>query len=246
MSDFEPPADPPDSGSGGGFTSFLTNTRNVIGGVTALILAISGLLVALNRVGILDGDDDDTPNGTTETTSPRGLFGPLTRPIGRVYFDDDEEGTMYVRAAQPGRPLVHLADLEKPLMDVALTSRVSWVSGARDYGMAFVCRYDSVRDYYLLAVLSGGRYNIVRYRDGRPVSLTGGIKQAADLAGDTNDITARCVGDDPVTLTLVVNGRTVATEKDEEGIESGNVGIRAGSSESFVTFRFEDFELRYL
>jgi hypothetical protein len=38
----------------------------------------------------------------------------------------------------------------------------------------------------------------------------------------------------------------VATKKDPDGIESGNVGIRAGSSESFVVFRFEDFVLRYL
>jgi hypothetical protein len=38
----------------------------------------------------------------------------------------------------------------------------------------------------------------------------------------------------------------VAEEQDPNGIESGNVGIRAGSSESFVTLRFEDFVLRYL
>jgi hypothetical protein len=237
LDDLQPPDESPDSGAGGGLGSFLNSTRNVIGAITGLILAISGLLVALNKVGILDGGDGD--EATTETRP----FGPITRPIGRVYFDGE---TMYVRAAQAGRPLLHLADLEKPLRDVALSARVSWVSGARDYGMSFVCRYDSSSNYYLLGVLSDGRYNIGRYRDGRLVSLTGGIQQSTEIDEDANDITARCVGDDPTTLTLEVNGRTVAKEQDPNGIATGNVGIRAGSSESFVTFRFENVALSYL
>lgn len=242
LAELEPPADPPESEGGGGIGSFLNSTRGIISSVTALVVAVSGLLIALNRVGVLGGDDDD-PTPKTETTKPAGLFGAMTRPIGRVYFDGT---TMFVRAAQPRRPLLHLADLEEALGDVAMTSRVTWLSGGRDYGVGFICRYDSRADYYLLAVLSGGRYNIVRYRDGTPRSLTGGIQQSSDVTGDTNEITARCVGNDPTTLTLEVNGRTVATEQDPDGIENGNVGIRAGSGESFVTFRFENFELRYL
>jgi hypothetical protein len=240
VDDLEPP-ESPDSDAGGGLTSFLNNTRNVIGAITALILAISGLLVALDRAGILGGDDGD--GTTTETRPPDSLFGPITRPIGRVYFDGD---TMYVRAAQPGRPLLHLADLEEPLGDVSMSARVTWVSGARDYGMSFVCRYDNSQNYYLLGVLSGHRYNIGRYQDGRLVSLTGGIQQNSGIDELSNDITARCVGDDPTTLTLEVNGRTIAREQDPDGIATGNVGIRAGSSESFVTVRFEDFVLKYL
>lgn len=240
MDDLETP-ESPDSGSGGGIGAFLNNTRNVIGAVTGLIVAISGLLIALNRAGILGGDDGDGTD--TETTPTASLFGPITRPIGRVYFDGE---TMYVRAAQPGRPLVHLADQEEPLRDVAMSARVTWLSGARDYGMSFVCRYDNSRDYYLLAVLSDRRYNIARYRNGRITSLTGGIQRSNTIDETTNDVTARCVGDDPTTLTLEVNGRTVAEEQDPEGIETGNIGIRAGSSESFVTLRFEDFVLKYL
>jgi hypothetical protein len=240
VADLEPPAEPPESGAGGGITSFLNSTRAVVGAITALIVAVSGLLIALNRIGVLGGDDDD---GTTETKPTSHLFREMTRPIGRVYFD---RTTMYVTARQPGRTLVHLAEQEEPLRDVALSARVSWVSGARDYGTSFVCRYDSSSNYYLLGVLSGGRYNIARYRDGRLVSLTGGIRRSSAITGDTNDVTARCVGNDPTTLTLEVNGRTVDTRRDADGIESGNVGVRAGSSESFVTFRFEDFELRYL
>ncbi|HYZ91773.1 MAG TPA: hypothetical protein VFA34_05185 [Actinomycetota bacterium] len=241
MDDLPPTDESPDAGSGGGLGSFLNNTRNVIGAVTGLIVAVSGLLVALNKVGILGGDDDNGPK--TETRPPATIFGPIKRPIGRVYFDGE---TMYVRAAQPGRPLVHLADLEKPLRDVSMSARVSWVSGASDYGMSFVCRYDNSQNYYLLAVLSGRRYNIARYRNGRVTSLTGGIQRSTKIAEESNDVTARCVSHDPTTLSLEVNGRPVATKQDRDGIESGNVGIRAGSSESFVVFRFEDFQLKYL
>jgi hypothetical protein len=241
LADLEPPAESPEPESGGGIASFLNSTRNVVGALTALIVAVSGLLLALNKAGLLDGDENGP---TTEKRPPEGLFRAMRSPIGRVYFDDDQ--TMYVRASQRGRPLLHLADLEKPLRDVSLTSKVTWVSGAADYGTSFVCRHESNRNYYLLGVLSGGRYNIARYRDGRLVSLTGGIQQSGLIDGRTNEVTARCVGDDPTSLTLEVNGTVVAERKDPNGIETGNIGVRASSGESFVTVRFEDFTLRYL
>jgi hypothetical protein len=56
----------------------------------------------------------------------------------------------------------------------------------------------------------------------------------------------RCVGDDPTTLTLEVNGSTVASVKDPTGLDGGNVGMRVGSGESTVTLRFQDFVLKYL
>ena len=58
-----------------------------------------------------------------------------------------------------------------------------------------------------------------------------------------NQISARCVGTDPVLLTLRVGGEEVATVRDDDGIESGNVGIRVGTGESVVTVAFENLEL---
>jgi hypothetical protein len=120
------------------------------------------------------------------------------------------------------------------------------VSGATDYGTSFVCRYESNRNYYVLGVLGGGRFNIARYRHGRLVSLTGGIQRSGLIDERTNQVTARCAGDDPTSLTLEANGSVIAERKDPNGIESGNIGVRASSGESFVTVRFEDFLLRYL
>ena len=243
MADLEPPDGSEDSEPGGGIGigSFLNTAPRAIGSITALIGAITGLLIALNKVGILDGNDGG--GGTTTTEMPgSGLFGPFTRPVGRVYFDGK---TMYVKAAVPGRPLLVLANQEKPLQDVTMSAHVKWVSGASDYGLGLICRYESNRTYYLLAVLSGGRYNIARYRDGNLTSLTG-IQTSNTIKEGANDITARCVGDQPTGLTLQANGQTVAAVKDAEGIEGGNIGVRVGSSESFVTISFDDFVLKYL
>jgi hypothetical protein len=237
VSDPEPPVAPDDAESAGGFASFLNSTPKMIGAITALIGAVSGLLIALNRVGLL-GDGNGSSSEEAET-----LFGPMTRPVGRVYFDGK---TMYVRAAMPRTPLIHLADQEKELQDVAMTTHVRWVSGARDYGYSLLCRYRNARNYYLLAVLSGGRYNIARYRNGRLTSLTRGIQQSTYVEDDANDIVARCVGESPTTLTLESNGHVIGRVTDAEGLAGGNVGIRVGSGESFVTFRFEDFVLKYL
>jgi hypothetical protein len=222
--------------SGGGLGAFLNSAPRVIGSITALIGAVTGLLIALNKVGVIGGD-------STETAEAGSIFDELTRPIGRVYFDGK---TMYVKAAMPSRPLVHLAELDKALDNVSMSARVRQVSGADDYGVGFICRYDSPASYYLLAVLSGPRYNLVRYRDGKPTSLSGGIKPAGAVTEGENNITAKCVGDQPTALTLEANGQTIGTAQDANGIESGNVGVRVGSSESFVTLRFDDFVLKYL
>jgi hypothetical protein len=239
VSDPEPPNGSDDTGSVGWLTAFLSSTPRVIGSITALIGAISGLLIALNRVGVLGGDNADaTPSKPAES-----LFNPVTRPSGRVYFDGT---TMYVKAAQPRTPMLVLADQAKALQDVAMSTSVTWLSGASDYGYSLLCRYRNPRNYYLLGVLSGGRYNIARYRDGALTSLSRGLQHSDYLDEQKNDVTARCVGDDPTTLTLEANGRTVASIKDPTGLEGGNVGLRVGSGESTVTLAFEDFVLKYL
>ena len=237
MSDAEPPVGPDDADSGGGFASILNTTPKVIGSITALIAAISGLLIALRQAGLL-GDG----NGP-ETEEAKSLFQPMNRPTGRVYFDGK---TMYVHTKEPATPVVLPADQSELLQDVSMSTRMRWVSGATDYGFSLLCRYRNPRNYYLLGVLSGGRYNIARYRNGRLTSLTRGIQRSTYVADEANDVTVRCIGDRPTTLTLEVNGHVIGQVRDAEGLASGNIGIRVGSGESFVTCSFEDFVLKYL
>ena len=137
-----------ETGTGGGLGAFLSSAPRVIGSITALIGAVTGLLIALNKVGWLDGDSPKPEDADS-------VFGTLERePIGRVYFDGK---TMYVKASTPNNPLVHLAKLDDPLHDVSMNARVRWFSGAKDYGVSFICRYQSPANYYVLAVLSGPR-----------------------------------------------------------------------------------------
>jgi hypothetical protein len=238
----------PETGKDGPFawlsggTAFVKALAGLIGAVTVLV---GGLVAA----GILGGDSGaSTTDGSTSTrpttqpgndfSDPPGLFQAVTRPNGRAYFED---AAMVMTALQPARPFVHLAEIEAQ-RDVVVKLSTRWLSGARDYGVGVLCRYQGAGTYYLLAVLSDGRFNVVRYRGGEGRSLTGGIKRSSAV-DDENDIEARCVGDSTTILTLTVNGTRVARVRDEDALESGSVGLRVGSGEARITCRFERFEL---
>ena len=241
MTDAEPPLGSDDADSGGGFASLLNSTPKVIGAITALIGAVSGLLIALNKTGVIG---DSGSSGTTTTTEEEAetLFKSGRSPAGRVYFDGK---TMYVRVNNAKAPMVLRADQSDELQDVSMSTRVKWVSGATDYGFSLLCRYRNPKNYYLLGVLSGGRYNIARYRNGRLTSLTRGFQTSPHIGQEENDVTARCVGESPTILTLDVNGRRIGQVSDPTGLPGGNVGLRVGTGESFVTTSFEDFVLKH-
>jgi len=215
----------------------------VITAIAALIGAVSGLLIALNKAGVLGDGGGGGSSGTTTTEEADSLFQAGRSPAGRVYFDGK---TMYVRVNNAKAPMVLRADQSDPLQHVAMRTRVRWVSGATDYGFSLLCRYRNPKNYYLLAVLSGSRYNIARYRDGRLTSLTRGFQTSTYIGEDDNDVKASCVGESPTTLTLEVNGHRIAQASDPAGLPAGNIGIRVGTGESFVTTSFEDFVLSLL
>ena len=206
--------------------------KHVLFGAALLALAIAGIASVLVLV-----------SETDENTRATDLFEPMVSQVGRVYFDGD---AMFVTATTPGgRPVRLLANLSEPVSDVSVSARVRWVSGASDSSYGLICRYESRHNYYLFGILSGSRYNIARYRDGTLTSFTG-LQKNSVIDEETNEVSARCVGDEPTRLTLLVNDRKVASVEDSEGIESGKVGIRVGSTEGRVTYAFEDFVLRSL
>lgn len=242
--DPEPPAgsDDSDSPTGGlsGFMGFMGSTPRVIGAITALIGALSGLLLALNKAGILGngGPTSSTP-GTTTVAEPFG-------PNGQGGGDGDVElkdGALYVTANEPGHGVRVLADPESTSTSTTLTARARWVEGERDWSFALVCRFQGSRNFYLLGVIPiKHQYNIARYRDGRLTSLSG-LQRSDAIRGNDNRVTARCIGKQPTTLTLKVNGETLPSVRDPNGLEYGNVGIRVGSSVGVVTCAFSELEL---
>lgn len=153
---------------------------------------------------------------------------------------------MYVTAKTPRHGVRVLADQQNSLQDVELSARVKWESGADDWSFALVCRSEDSRNYYLLGVTSSGKYNIAKYRDGRLRPLTG-LRQSDAIDSRENRVRVRCAGYRPTTLTLAVNGETLASFADgNDDIESGNVGLRVGSTEDVVTCSFNDFLLTSL
>jgi hypothetical protein len=241
VSDHEPPSGPEDSESTGALGSFLSSTPRVLGSVTALIGAISGLIIALEKAGVIGGDSKTmTTQVTTGGNDAESLFAPGPRGNGGVRFED---GTMYVTAKTPRHGVRVLADQESSLQDVELSARVKWESGADDWSFALVCRSQDSRNYYLLGVTSSGKYNIAKYRDGRLRPLTG-LRQSDAIDSRENRVRVRCAGYRPTTLTLAVNGETLASFPDgNDDLESGNVGLRVGSTEDVVTCSFNDFLL---
>lgn len=228
----------------------MSSTPRVIGGITALIGAVSGLLIALNKAGLLGSDD----GGSAATTQPGGattggsapLFGPKTQGGGNGYVRLDEDGTLFVTATEPGHGVRILADQENPPADVSLSSQVKWVSGESDWSFSLVCRFRDSRNFYLLGVIPPKRlYNIAMYRAGRLTSLSG-LRSSDAIRADENNVTARCVGSDPTILTLTVNGETLKSVYVPNGIDGGNVGIRAGSAAGTVTCAFNDLLLKPL
>jgi hypothetical protein len=244
VSDPEPSSGPEDSESTGWLGAFLSSTPRVLGSVTALIGAISGLIIALEKAGVIGGDSETAiTQVTTGGQDAKSLFAPGPRGNGEVRFED---GTMYVTAKTPRHGVRVLADPPTSLQGVELSARVKWESGAGDWSFALVCRSEDSRNYYLLGVTSSGKYNIAKYRDGRLRPLTG-LRQSDAIDSRENRVRVRCADYRPTTLTLAVNGETLASIRDgNDDIESGNVGLRLGSTEDVVTCSFNDFLLTSL
>jgi hypothetical protein len=200
----------------------------------------------VSAVVALRGGDGNTPSPTTDTTASSPAWHshfvlPMRRGSGSSYYDGE---TMIVRAAK-AQPMVVLAEPDGSLRDVRMNVQAKWYSGDPDYGVGFVCRYANAGNYYFLSVLSKGEYHIGRYRKGELMSLTHGPQPSDALRGEKHEIDARCVGSNPVILTLSVDGREIETVRDDDGIAEGNVGIRVGTSGS-VTCSFQDFVLSSL
>ena len=247
MSEPEPGADGRADRNRGSLTAFLTSGPALIGAFAALITAITGLIIGLNQIGVIGGNNGETTNATTTaeddttTTGAAAYFKAGTRPRGRVYFEGE---TMLVTATTPNLPLEWEAEIGEPLRDVYMSVRARRVSGAPSYGVGLICRKND-KNYYLLSVFSGGGYNIVKYTGGKPRSLRRG-SGGGSKDDEEDDVEARCVGSNPTTLTLVVDGEEVDTVDDPEGIEGGSVGIRVGTDEARVTVGFDEFVLRSL
>ena len=228
----------------------------LIGGLAALaLLVVAGVIAAVLLTR--DGDPETvttttaptTATATTATTAtvdgsaafsdPPSLFREVERDGSNASFNGSAYAFFVNEANQP---LISVADREAPA-DVRVSADVL-AGTSSDYGASFLCRYQGSRDYYLLAIASGRRYNIVKYVDGDPQSLQGGFRtsNAVRTGSATNQVEATCEGSDAVDLTLVVNGTRIARVTDTDSpLTDGTVGLRVGTIEPPVRIQFQNF-----
>ncbi len=207
-------------------------------GLPLIVLGVAAIVIS--QVDPFDSDkgEGDGATGGTLPTAAR-YFDEYDGDRGRVWVEGD---AMYFRAKHSGRRLMSVA---RGVTSNRFRVRVTYVEGAADHGVGLICRQERAGRYYLLAIASDGRYNILEYDDGKARSLVGDYQRSGIIDRRMNTLEARCEGEDPVSLTLLVNGTPVRdpVEDAESPIPRGAVGLRVGTPDPPVTVKFEEFEL---
>ena len=122
--------------------------------------------------------------------------------------------------------------------DVVLETRAT-NKGANTNNVSLICRFSSV-GWYEFNVTGGGLYFINRFDGitGEFVQLATGGSFDINLGQRTNDITARCVGDQ---LTLIVNDTELRTVQDDI-LDSGYIGLSISSFNNYpVVIEISEF-----
>ncbi len=189
---------------------------------------------------VLIQDSFDDPSTGWETRPERGIERSLT-PEGTYRFTSTDEVDRHsFSSALGGVGGVDGLDAA----DVRVAVSATLVSEAEAYGFGVSCRTNQDGTYYLF-VGSGG-WQIARIFDvGSFRLLDQGSQPVFAEGGATYLVEGLCVGGQdgaPVTLTLLVDGTTVATAVDrKEPIASGAVGIYVEGPTPGLVVEFDDF-----
>lgn len=102
------------------------------------------------------------------------------------------------------------------------------IAGDNNNVFGLICRYQDVENFYFFVISSDGYYGIGKMSGGTQMLIGTQSMPPSEIivqGQGTNHIRAGCVGS---TLTLIVNGETLAEYEDTE-FTSGDVGLLAGS-----------------
>jgi hypothetical protein len=203
-------------------------------GLPLIVLGVATIVIAV--VNPFDGGEDDVQPPQEAATS--SYFEEFDGARGRIWF---EEGAALFEARHRSRRLVGLARVGN--VD-RFRVRATYVAGASDYGVGLVCRHEQAGRYYVLAIASDGRYTIGEYENGELRPLVP-FEESGVVDARANTLEARCEGEGPVILTLLVNGSRVGAPAvdTETPITRGGIGLRVGTPSPPVRVRFDGFQL---
>jgi hypothetical protein len=202
----------------------------------ALLLAITACL--LPKFG---SDEGNQPTSNVlfqdDFSDPYSGWDQIEEPEGVTDYHDGKY-RIYVGAtntdvwANPG------LEFTDSLIDVEATK----VGGDNNNDFGVICRYQDGGNFYFFVISSDGYYGIGKLSGGTQMLIGTQSMPPSEviLQGEnTNNIRAGCVGS---TLTLIVNGETLAEFEDTE-FTSGDVGLLAGSfSNPGTEIYFDNFQ----
>jgi len=210
--------------------------RNLYLSLMVAILAMAALACSFGKgaesatTGVLFSDDfSDTSSGWDRVNVSEGITD-YADGVYRIFVNTDN--TDYW--ANPG------LNFTDTIIEVEATK----VDGPDDNDFGLICRHQNTENFYIFIISSDGYYGILRVINGEQ-NLLGmsemAFSEAIKTGNETNIIRADCIGS---ALTLHANGTQLVTV-DDSSLESGDVGLLAGSFDTPGTdIQFDNYVVR--
>jgi hypothetical protein len=210
--------------------------RNLYLSLMVAILAMAALACSFGKgaesttTGVLFSDDfSDTSSGWDRVNVSEGITD-YADGVYRIFVNTDN--TDYW--ANPG------LNFTDTIIEVEATK----VDGPDDNDFGLICRHQNTENFYIFIISSDGYYGILRVINGEQ-NLLGmsemAFSEAIKPGNGTNIIRADCIGS---ALTLHANGTQLVTV-DDSSLESGDVGLLAGSFDTPGTdIHFDNYVVR--
>jgi hypothetical protein len=210
--------------------------RNLYLSLMVAILAMAALACSFSdgaestTTDVLFSDDfSDTSSGWDRVNVSEGITD-YADGVYRIFVNTDN--TDYW--ANPG------LNFTDTIIEVEATK----VDGPDDNDFGLICRHQNTENFYIFIISSDGYYGILRVINGEQ-NLLGisemAFSEAIKTGNETNIIRADCIGS---ALTLYANGTQLITI-DDSSLESGDVGLLAGSFDTPGTdIHFDNYVVR--
>ena len=149
-----------------------------------------------------------------------------------------QDGEFQIRVLEPNYvqwSLIHLNT-----SDAVIEVQTRKAGGPDDNLMGVICRYQDDLNFYFMVISSDGYYGIGRMLNGERTLLTGQTLQPSTMVQGGNTVNCLKVTCSGSTLSLAVNGETLASVQDTS-LTAGQAGLLAGDfADAGADIRFDN------